>query len=228
VGDKPNRQQIRFANQFASFDGSYTEAPLGSAFSTRVSIAEGDEPLVYEINVPPGADTLKALIRGEALKRADVDLYLYFCAKQCELKAFSARQGIDEKVTIAQPKSGRWKVVLDPVSIPSGIVTLDYTDVFTHTAFGSLIPLTADVAFAKAANADTEMTVTVAAQPVGNRRLIALAEAMTREAATVRYEYNAATKTVEPIKERVALAEAIVELPHGLNKSKPLTGVAAR
>ena len=228
VGDKPNRQQIRFANQFASFAGYYAEAPLGSAYSTRVSIAAGDEPLVYEINVPPGANSLQALIRGDTSKGADVDLYLYSCAKQCELKAFSARRGVEEKVTVAQPKSGKWKVVIDPVSLPSGTVTLDYTDVFTHTAFGSLIPLATDIVFAKAANADTEMTARIDAQPVGNRRLVALVEAMTREVVTVRYEYNAATKAVEPIKERVTLAQTILELTSGINKLKTLSGAAGR
>jgi hypothetical protein len=221
-------QRIRIANRFAPFNGYYTESPLGSAFSIRVSIAEGEEPLVYEINVPPGASSLKALIGGELLKRADVDLYLYLCAQQCELKAFSARSGGEENVSIAQPKSGRWKVVIDPVSIPSEGVIIDYTDVFTHTAFGSLTPQTTDTVFTGRTSAETNMTVRVDAQPVGSRRLVSIVELLTREPAIVKYEYNAATKTVEPVKERVPLVEAILELPQGLNKPKPFSRVAAR
>lgn len=228
VREDLNKQQVRFTNQFASFNGSYTESPLGSAFSTRASIAEGDEALVYEVNVPTGAESLKAFIRGQSLKGADVDLYLYFCAKQCELKAFSARRGVEEKVTVAQPKSGRWKVVIDPVTIPTGTLTFDYTDVFTHPAFGSLIPLKADTSLGTAGNAETEMTVRVDAQPVGNRRLVAFVELMSREAGTVRYEYNPATKAVEPIKERVRLAESMFDLPGGIQRPKTYTGAAAR
>ncbi|HSD45838.1 MAG TPA: hypothetical protein VLB87_04415, partial [Pyrinomonadaceae bacterium] len=217
-----------FTNQFASFKGAYSESPLGSAFSTRAPIAEGDEALVYEVNVPPGADSLKAFIRGQSLKGADVDLYLYFCARQCELKAFSARYGVDEKVTIAQPKSGRWKVVIDPVTIPAGIQTIDYTDVFTHSAFGSLIPLATDIALARGTTAESDMSFRIDAQPLGNRRLVALVQLMSPEAGTVRYEYNPATKAVEPIKERVALAETMFEVPGGVQKPKTYTGAAAR
>ena len=228
VREEPNKQHIRLTNQFASFNGSHTESPLGSAFSTRASIAEGDEALVYEINVPAGAASLKAFIRGQSATGADLDLYVYFCVKQCELKAYSARRGVEEKVTIAQPKSGRWKVVIDPVSIPPSTLTIDYTDVFTHSAFGSLVPLTADIAFARETTAETETTIRIDAQPLGNRRLVALVELLSREVGTVRYEYNPATKTVEPIKERVPLAEAIFELPGGVQKPKALTGAAAR
>ncbi|MFN2408090.1 MAG: S8 family serine peptidase [Pyrinomonadaceae bacterium] len=220
VREEPNKQHIRFTNQFASFNGSYTESPLGSAFSTRASIAEGDEPLVYEINVPAGAASLNAFIRGPSSTGADVDLYLYFCAKECELKAFSARRGVDEKVIVAQPTSGKWKVVIDPVSIPSSTLTIDYTDVFTHSAFGSLLPLTTDVAVARGTTAETETTIRIDAQPLGNRRLIGLVELMSRDVATVRYEYNPATKTIEPIKERVVLAETIIELPGGVKNRR--------
>ena len=228
VREEPNKQHIRFTNQFASFNGSYTESPLGSAFSSRVSITEGDKPLIYDINVPPGAATLKTFIRPQSSMGGDVDLYLYFCEKECELKAFSARSGVEEKVTVAQPKSGKWKVVIDPVSLPSGMLTFDYTDLFTHSAFGSLIPLTSNIAVGAGANTETEMTVRVDAQPVNNRRLVAFVELMSREPLTVKYEYNPATKVVEPVKERVALATAVLELPVGVQKPKTSTGASAR
>jgi hypothetical protein len=178
-----NKQHIRFTNQFASFNGSYAESPLGSAFSTRNSITE-DESLVYEINVPPGAAALKAFIRGEPLNGADVDLYLYFCGKECELKAFSARRGAEEQVSVYQPNSGKWKVVIDPVSIPSGSLTVDYTDVFTHSVFGSATPSTKETDFARGMSAETDMTIRVEALPAGNRRLVAFVELMTREVGT--------------------------------------------
>lgn len=223
-----NKQQVRFASHLASFDGYYAESPLGSAFSTRTNLADLDEPIVYEINVPQGASTLRAGIDSQSTKAADVDLYLYFCANQCELKAFSARSGVQEQVIIAQPKGGKWKVVIDPVSIASGTLTLDYTDVFTHTAFGSLTPLSTNIAFTKGTNADTDFAAEIHALPVNGRRLVGLVELMTREPATVRYEYNAVTKKFERVKERVTLAEALLELHNRVNKLKPLTGAAGR
>lgn len=186
----------KFVNYFAFVDGYFPTTPLGSAFSTRMLIADGDRPIIHEIDVPPGAETLRARIDGPTVKTADVDLYLYFCAKECELKAFSSQRGVQERVAIAQPTGGKWKVVIDPVLIPSGALTLDYTDIITHAAFDAL--------------------------PVNGRRLVGLVELMTQEPATVRYEYNASTKTLEPIKERVTLAEMLIEFPVN-NKPRPLS-----
>ena len=223
-----NRKQVQFANYFASFDGYFAEAPLASAFSTRTIIAEGRDPVIYEINVPQGAGSLKARIDGPSTKVADVDMYLFFCAKECELKAFSARSGVQEQVTIAQPKAGKWKVVIDPVSIPSGTLSLDYTDLFTHPAFGALTPLRADIDFATGTNGATEVAATIDALPVNGRRLVGLVQLMTRQTAIVGYEYNAAAKRLEAIKERVTLADALVELSREVNKPNTLTGAAGR
>ncbi|HEY2964345.1 MAG TPA: S8 family serine peptidase [Pyrinomonadaceae bacterium] len=226
IRDVANKQQVKFANYFASFAGYYAETPLGSAFTTRETISDASPPIVYEINVPEGARELRATISGPSTKDADVDLYLYSCANGCELKAFSARAGVNEKVLVTQPKAGKWKVVIDPVSIPSGTLTIDYTDIFTHPAFGSLAPLTRNATFARATNADMEVLANIDARPVGNRRLVGLIELLTLEPATVRYDYNVDTKTVEPVKEQVVLAEALLELHNRVNKQKALVGNA--
>lgn len=228
VRDSVNKEQVSFTNHFASFEGYYAEMPLASAFSSRETISDGSEPIVYEINVPPGTTTLTSSINQASAKKADVDLYLYFCAGTCELKAFSARSGSNESVVIAQPKSGKWKVVIDPVSIPSGTITLNYTDSFTHPAFGSLAPLSSNTSFAADAKAVAEVVTRIDAVPAGNRRLVGIVDLMTRAPATVGYDYNANTKTVEPVKERVIIAQAVVELHGGVNKPRPLTGTAAR
>ena len=207
-----NKQQVTFANHFAPFESYYGESPLGSAFSSRITIDDGDEPILYEINVPPGANELKARIDGPATKSADADLYLYFCAKECELKAFSARDGVQEQVSITQPKAGKWKVVIDPVSIPSGTLTLDYTDVFTHAALGSLTPVRSDIPSTKGIDERIDVVARIDAVPLNGRRLVGIIELMTRALITVRYEYNATTKAIEPIKERAPLAEAFIEL----------------
>jgi hypothetical protein len=49
---------------------------------------------------------------------------------------------------------------------------------------------------------------------------------MSRDVATVGYEYDAATKRVEALKERVPLAESLIELQAEVNKPKPLIGSA--
>lgn len=226
--DSLDRRQVRFTNLFASFDGYSADAPLGSAFSNRTIITADNESIVYEINVPEGTDALKAYINGPSTKRADVDLYLYFCVKECELKAFSARSGVHEQVTIARPKAGKWKVVIDPVSTPSGPLALDYTDLFTHSAFGLLTPRSPNISVAKDSTADMTFDARIDASPLNGRRLVGFVELLTHEPATVGYAYNAITKTVEPVKERVTLAETLLELDWGTNKSKRFSSGAAR
>jgi hypothetical protein len=88
--------------------------------------------------------------------------------------------------------------------------------------------LKTDLTLGTGGNTETAITVRVDAQPVGNRRLVAFAELMSREAGTVKYEYNPATKAVEPIKERVALGQSMLELPGEVKKPRTYTGAAAR
>ena len=228
VRDSVSKQQVTFANDLASFDGYYAETPLASAFSSRETISAGSEPIVYEISVPPGTTTLSARINQAFGKPADVDLYLYSCASACELKAFSAQSGSNERAVVAQPKAGKWKIVIDPVSIPSSTMTIDYTDAFTHPAFGSLAPLSSNRTFSRDTNAVAEIVPRIDAVPTGNRRLVGFVDLMTRAPATVGYDYNANTKAVEPVKERVVIAQALVEVHSGINKPKPLAGTAAR
>jgi hypothetical protein len=103
---------------------------------------------------------------------------------------------------------------------------LDYTDVFTHAAFGSLTPLTTNIDFTKATTIDTEFNTRMDSLPVNGRRLVGLVQLTTPQPVTVRYEYNAATKTIEPVKERVTLANTLLELHNELPKPKPLTRAA--
>jgi Subtilase family len=221
---RTEQRQVRFINNFARFNGDYVAAPLGSAFSNRLSITQGEEPIVYEVDVPPGANMLMASIAGQSSARADVDLYLYFCAgNHCELEAYSTRSGTEERVRVSQPNAGRWKVVIDPVLIPSGMVTVDYTDVFTHSAFGSLTPLRGSASFSGSSSSNVNVAIKMGAGSTQNRRIVGLLQLMGREPATVRYEYSVATKRVEAVKERISLGEALLELGPGLRKLKPLT-----
>jgi hypothetical protein len=196
---EPQLSSGRFTNHYAPFNGVYEESPA-STFSTRLTIAKGDEPVVYEIAVPEGATNLTASLNGRTSDKTDVDLYLYSCAKlPCELKAFSARAGTEEKVTVAKPEAGQWKVVIDPVSIGARSLTLSYIDFFGHPA-----------------------------EPVSGRRLVTLFQLISRERLTVRYDYNSQTKRVEPVKERVTLAQVVLQKPPATRTTKALTRATSR
>ena len=224
---RPNLEQLGFANAYAPFVGDYIATPLGSAFSRSISFTPGDEGIVYEVNVPAGANNLTATIAGGGSTQADVDLYLYFCERdQCELKGYGTRPGADERVAVTRPQAGKWKVVIDPFFVPAGTLTIDYTDVFTHPAFGSMTPETSAAVFAGDRTSSENFATHIDAVPTRNRRLVGLVQLMSREVATVGYEYDAATKRVEALKERVPLAESLIELQAEVNKPKPLIGSA--
>jgi hypothetical protein len=130
---------------------------------------------------------LKARVRNADRARGDVDLYLYFCASnKCELKAYSTRGNSQESVTVVQPEAGKWKVVVDPVSIPPRGLRLEYTDAFTPPALSTV--------------------------PGKNRRIVRLVRVMSRGYLTVGYDYNSASQKVEPVKQRVSLGDVMVEL----------------
>ena len=210
---RPQSLQVKFISNYAPFARSYAESSLGNAYSIRLALAPDDDATVYEINVPAGADILTARTSISTRRQADVDLYLYLCANdECELKAYGTRNGVAESVTVARPKPGKWKVVVDPVSIPAAGLTLDYMDVFTHAAFGSLVPLEKLANFAGSAIADADLSLQIDAVPVGNRRIVGLVQVLSRDLYTVRYEYNPTTKKVEPSKERVSFGDAVIEL----------------
>lgn len=149
--------EASFINQMAPFSGSLKNLPLGSAFGEDLSFASESTLQIYEINVPPGAETLRAQIKSTTNKNADLDLYLYDGTnKGCGppeqiyqdcmpgesgrflLKAFSIGSGAGEAVEVTNPNPGTWKVVVDPVSIPRGGTKLEYLDLFTHRAFGEI------------------------------------------------------------------------------------------
>jgi hypothetical protein len=119
---------------------------------------------------------------------------------------------VKENVTVASPKAGRWKLVIDPVSVPAAGLTLDYLDVFTHSAFGSLVPLSSEANFGRNSIAAANLAFQINATPVGNRRLVGLLQVLSRDSYILFYDYNPTTKKVEPTKARVSFGDAIIEL----------------
>jgi len=111
---------VNFTNRMAPFTGNTKSGPLGSAFADSPTLVEGGAPQVYEIDVSPGAESVSARIDSATDRRADLDLYLYKCTDgACKLKAFSISDGAQETVRISKPDAGKWKVVIDPVVVPS-------------------------------------------------------------------------------------------------------------
>lgn len=133
-------QEVRFTNRFAAFTGGVVDTPLLSAYTDRPTF-RGGAAQSYEINILPGSSALGAKIGSPSHPTADLDLYLFDCTgKECVLRDFSQRDGSDEQVEVERPTAGKWKVIIDPFSLPPGKTSCDYLDFFAQPALGSIMP----------------------------------------------------------------------------------------
>src|SRR5213078_3941747 len=91
--------------------GGLSSSPLGSARRERPTIRDKEQQ-VYEIDVPAGTVALMAHV-----------------AKPSDPIG-------DESVVVQNPAAGKWKVVVDGWSVPSGSTTYDYLDVVFNPKYG--------------------------------------------------------------------------------------------
>lgn len=141
--------EISFKNNGGSFTGRVADAPLGSSYSDKPTLRQG-EYKVYEVNVAPGTKRLAASIAGSNEAKADLDLYVFNGSKKYEefaswmhsqapvLVGYSADEGSDESVSIDNPQPGKWKVVISAASVPSGRTSVEYQDIVTNPIYGMI------------------------------------------------------------------------------------------
>ena len=153
---------LSMTNRFGAVSASVSSVALGSAFEGTRSIAAGEQH-AYEVVVPKGATLLRARIGDISDGGADLDLYLLDCSvpepkpadkvapekekgnkgpaaapASCAPRAKAAAVTAGGEVEIADPAPGRWVIVVDAYSVPSGRTTYLYADAFTHPRFGAL------------------------------------------------------------------------------------------
>lgn len=127
---------LTLLNRMADFTGKASSYPLGSARVERPAIRERQQQ-VYDIEVPPGSAALKVAVGNPSDAAADLDVYVYDCTKkECRNAGASADPGSDEVVTVQHPAAGKWKVVVDVGSVPSGQTSYDYSDVVFNQVYG--------------------------------------------------------------------------------------------
>jgi hypothetical protein len=137
---------VNLTNRFAPVLAGAALSPLGSAFRTKRQIVEGEQH-VYEIVVPKGTPMLRALVSDVADPNADLDVYLLDCTEktsltepcaQATVRARDTSENSGGEVAILNPRPGKWKVVVDAYSVPSGRTDYSYLDIFTHSQFGTV------------------------------------------------------------------------------------------
>jgi hypothetical protein len=130
---------VSVTNRMATFKGGIAGLPLGSARREQPTIRNGEQRQ-YEVDVPAGSTSLMVRVSGVSDPAADLDVYVFDCSgKECRRsgQTDSDPHG-DEIVTIANPAAGKWKVVVDGASVPSGGTTFRYLDVVFNPSYGAV------------------------------------------------------------------------------------------
>jgi hypothetical protein len=127
---------LTLVSRMADFTGKASSYPLGSAHIGRPTIREHQQQ-VYEIEVPPGSTALRVALGNPSDAAADLDVYVYDCTKkECRNAGASADPGSDEAVMVQRPAAGKWKVVVEGASVPTGQTGYDYSDVVFNQVYG--------------------------------------------------------------------------------------------
>ena len=144
AGQSPKQQarepgatsDLTLVSRMADFTGKAGSYPLGSARIERPTIREHQQQ-IYDVEVPPGSAALRVALGNPSDTAADVDVYVYDCTKkECKNGGASADPGSDEAVTVQHPAAGKWRVVVEGASVPSGQTAYDYADIVFNQLYG--------------------------------------------------------------------------------------------
>ncbi|MEU5696412.1 S8 family serine peptidase [Actinosynnema sp. NPDC020468] len=181
----PIARSYTVANTLASFNGRLVGGALGSAKSSRPSIALGQSQF-YDVTVPAGATSLRATIGNTSDVTADLDLFVLNCTTgTCVTAAQSADGDSEESATVANPAAGLWRVQIDGYAVATPTTEYDYIDVFAVPGLGSVDVTDANADHAAGATWTVPGTVTATGQAGAGRVLRGELTVQTSEGAVV-------------------------------------------
>ncbi|MGO1050979.1 S8 family serine peptidase [Crossiella sp. CA198] len=135
---QPVPREYALHSTMAAFTGRLAGGPLGSARTLRPSIAAGAQQS-YEVTLPEGTSTLTVRTGNPADPGADLDLLVFDCSSGvCTQAGSSGGPTATEKVTITDPKAGRWRIEIDGYAVPAGSTAYDYLDLYAAPALGAV------------------------------------------------------------------------------------------
>ncbi|MDP2955418.1 MAG: S8 family serine peptidase [Longimicrobiales bacterium] len=130
--------EVTLANRMAEFKGGAVSTPVASARLQTLEMAEKEQK-VSEVEVLPGSTALMARAFSPSDPGADVDVYVFDCTSDpCKGAKVDADPVGDEWVTVPNPAPGKWKIVVDLNTAPSGRTTFQYLDAVLNPTYGML------------------------------------------------------------------------------------------
>ncbi len=128
--------EVTLTNRMAEFTGGAVSTPLASARSENVEVAEREQR-VFDVEVLPGSTALLARAFHPSDPGADLDLYVFDCTgPECKGAKVDADPSGDEWVTVPSPAAGKWKIVVDASTVPSGRTAFQYLDAVLNPSYG--------------------------------------------------------------------------------------------
>lgn len=130
--------EVAFTNRMAEFKGGAVSTPVASARLQTLEMAEKEQK-IFEVEVLPGSAALLARAYGSSDPGADLDVYVFDCTGDlCKGAKVDADPTGDEWVTVPNPAPGKWKIVVDLPTAPSGRTTFQYLDAVVNPSYGML------------------------------------------------------------------------------------------
>ncbi|WP_192340845.1 S8 family serine peptidase [Streptomyces sp. VITNK9] len=131
----PAEASWKVTNQYGPIDGKLVGGPLGSAETSRPTIAQG-ETTTSTVEVPEGAESLEVAIGGVSDAASDLDLTVY--DQDGDVVGQSADGDSEESVSVPKPAAGTYTVEVVGYAVPSGSTEYDYRDVYFASSLGSV------------------------------------------------------------------------------------------
>jgi subtilisin family serine protease len=182
---QPVEREYTLTNLYGPFVGEAVGTPLGSAKIDTPTIGDGENQQ-FPVTVEPGATRLRATIGSPADIGADLDLAVFDCTTgSCVLAGQSADGDSEESVTINDPATGQWVVLVQGYAVPEGSTTYEYVDVFSGPEFGSVSIEDSLAERAAGASWTVPGTVTANIVPQDGRVLLGNVEARSDEGVLV-------------------------------------------
>ncbi len=135
-GSRSATTEVWLTNRMAEFTGGAVSNPMGSARRERREIADKEQQM-FEVEVLPGSPVLLVTASNPSDPTADIDVYVFDCTgEECRGARADADPVGDESVIVENPAAGKWRIVVDAASVPTGNTTYEYLDVVFNPAYG--------------------------------------------------------------------------------------------
>jgi hypothetical protein len=170
-------------------------------------------PNQFEIDVPPGAETLALQLRGVAASMQTFELYLYDCTTgECFSYNFTLPAEPRQRLVVRRPAAGRWIAVVNAAPLPHSALPFELEEVIAMAP----VPQSAKSGSQEPAArwAGTLQLPPMTAAPVGATRVL-LVELIDRAAERDEAEHPWETRSLLPkLRDRpVAIGVSIHRLP---------------